>query len=164
MIEYCHTDFTQWEMLTSDQGELIAILDSVDDAAYIINQQYEVEYINSEVLAAFGPVEGRKCYQYFSNLENICPWCKHNIVIIEGKTYHREWFSAKDKRVYDLIATPLKAMDGEIVKLGICRDITKRKKEEEELKRYRSHLERLLDCDQYGLSAFQGYPCQPVES
>jgi len=145
MTEHIRPDPVRWELLCFVQGKLFSILDSMEDGVYIINQQYQTEYVNPTLQAGLGPVGGRKCYQYFHNREEPCPRCEYNEVVLTGQTYRREWYSAMTQRTYDLISGPLINADGSVSKLGIFRDITERKKAEKELKKYRGHLEELVE-------------------
>jgi signal transduction histidine kinase len=61
--------------------------------------------------------------------------------VLAGKTVRWEWHSRKMNRIYDLIETPVKNIDGSISKLTIFRDITKRKKAEEEIQKLNRELE-----------------------
>jgi PAS domain S-box-containing protein len=116
--------------LQADRNKLATILDSIEDGVYIVNQQYDIQYVNTVLQSQFGPIEGRKCYQYFHDLKEPCPWCQ-NQSVFAGKTVRWEWYSFKNQRTYDLIDTPLRNADGSISKLEIFRDITERKQAEE---------------------------------
>jgi len=134
------------DVLQVERNKLTTILDSMADGVYIVNQENDIEYINPVLQKEFGHVKGKKCYEYFHDREEICPWCK-NQEVFAGKTVRWEWYSFKNQRTYDLIDTPLRNSDGSISKLEIFRDITDRKKAEEALKvsesKYRTLLENL---------------------
>ena len=121
------------EALRLERDNLINILEAMEDGVYIVNQQYDIQYVNPVLQGDFGPFEGRKCYAYFHDREEVCPWCK-NRDVFAGKTVQWEWYSSKNQRTYDLIDTPLRNADGSMSKLEIFRDITERKRAEETLR------------------------------
>lgn len=104
---------------------LSTILDAMEDGVYIVNTNHEVTYTNQAMLTQFGPVQGRKCYQYLHDREEPCPWCKIEAVL-EGESIRRNRYSLKNQRTYDYIGTPFKSADGSVSKLGILRDMTER--------------------------------------
>ncbi len=109
------------------------ILNSMEDGVYIVNQQNDIEFVNTILMKDFGPYKEKKCFKYFHDRKEICPWCKNQYVFL-GKTVRWEWNSFKNKRTYDLIDTPLKNPDGSTSKLEIFRDITDLKEAEQKLK------------------------------
>jgi len=123
------------EALRSERQKLINILDSMVDGIYIVNQQYDIEYINPELEKEYGPVNGRRCYEYFEGRKEVCSWCR-NQDVFGGKTVRWEWYSTKTKKTYDLINTPLRNPDGSVSKLGIFRDITERTEAERRTREY----------------------------
>ncbi|MCK5192911.1 MAG: PAS domain-containing protein, partial [Desulfobulbaceae bacterium] len=129
--------------LQNKSDNLTGILDSMEDGVYIVNRQYDIEYINPALEKEFGQTEGKKCYEYFQDRKEVCPWCKIQEVF-KGKTVRWEWYSFKNKRTYDLIDTPLINPDGTISKLEIFRDVTEQKRAEEELKKHKENLEELI--------------------
>jgi len=128
------------EELRAERDKLKSVFAAMDDGVYIVDQDYNIEYVNPVLVADFGPYEGRKCHTYFHDREDVCPWCK-NPDVFAGKTVQWEWTSPKNGKTYDLIDAPLTNADGSISKLEIFRDITERKRAEKELEKHRNHLE-----------------------
>jgi two-component system cell cycle sensor histidine kinase/response regulator CckA len=120
------------DVLQLERNNLRNIFESIEDGIYIVNQRYDIQYVNLVLEKDFGPYEGVKCYRYFHDLDEVCPWCKIQDVLA-GKTVRWEWYSSKNERTYDLIDTPMKLSDGSIGKLEIFHDITERKKMEAQL-------------------------------
>ncbi len=122
------------EALLREKDNLVRVFEAIQDGIYVVDQQYNIQYVNPVLVKDFGPYEGRKCYKYFHDQEKACSWCK-NRDVFAGKTVRWEWYSLKSQRTYDLIDTPLKNADGSLSKLEIFRDITERKWAEDELQR-----------------------------
>jgi PAS domain S-box-containing protein len=119
------------ESLQLERDRLISILNSMEDAVAIMSPHYTVEYINPSMQSKYGAVSGRKCYQYFSGRDDVCPWCNNKEVISGGKTLKREAEPNRRGIIYEITDAPLKNADGSISKLSIFHDITEHKKVEQ---------------------------------
>jgi len=122
------------EQLMNEKNQLLNILDAMEDGVYIVNKDYDIEYINPVFKKELGAVKGHKCYEYFHKAKKICPMCK-NMDVFAGKTIRWEWSSPQNQRDYDIIDTPITNHDGSISKLSIFRDITERKIMEAKLRK-----------------------------
>ncbi len=129
--------------LQNERDNLGKILEAMKDGVYIVNQEFDIQYANSSMIKDLGSYKEKKCHEYFYNQKSVCSWCKFP-EILSGKTVHREWVFPKNGDTYDLIETPIKNQDGSISKLKIFRDITNRKRAEDEVKRQLSEKETIL--------------------
>jgi PAS domain S-box-containing protein len=132
------------KQLINERDDFMRILNTMADGVYVIDQDYNIHYVNSSLQEDFGAVGGRKCYKYFHDRERICPWCK-NADAFAGKTVRWEWYSSKTKKTYDVIDTPLKNAAGNTLKLEILRDITEYKRLERELRQEKDILQEYLN-------------------
>jgi len=136
------------DALGLESENIINIMRSMQDWVYIANDQYEIEYINPALRREFGPVEGKKCYEYFRYRKEICPWCRNQDVFL-GKTVRWEWNLSKKKKTYDVLSTPSINADGSVSVLSIFRDFTALKKAQKEIEErellYRSLTESVAD-------------------
>lgn len=118
------------EKVQNERNRLKNILDGMDDGVCIINQNYEIEYVNPVIERNFGKIKG-KCYKYFHNKKDKCPSCNIQEVL-EGKTKKREQYFSKTDKSYDLFNTPFINSDGSVSALQIFHDVTYRKKVEKQ--------------------------------
>jgi len=127
--------------LRSQTENILSILDAMEDGAYVISRDYDIEYVNRALEKELGKVRDRKCFAYFYEREEVCPWCKIQDVLT-GKTMRWERHSPKSGKTQDLIDIPLKNTDGSISKLAISRDITAFKRTENALRESEKFLKK----------------------
>jgi len=138
------------EALEGERNKLKAILDSMADGVYIVNQQHEVLYVNPVIQRDRGAVKGRKCYEYLHDLPEVCSWCK-NHEVLAGETIRWERYSTKTGKTYDLLDTPILYPDGTPCKLQFMRDVSDRKKIEKALRQSEKRYRMLVDTMSEGL-------------
>ena len=145
-----------------EHDRLLSLLESIPYGVYIIDQQYNIQYVNPVIKKEFGSINGRKCYDYLYDRSEMCPFCKNDIVFA-GKSILWDRYSHKNDRYYDLFDMPFKNPDGSISKIQIFNDISELKKNQETLKEKVVDAEiraRELNClleisrlfDQFGVS------------
>jgi PAS domain S-box-containing protein len=131
-----------------ERDNLNLIFESMADGVYMVSKEYEVEFMNKVLRDEFGDHIGDTCYQVFHGRKQPCPLCKL-LEVMERKSVRWEWYSRRMNKIYDLIETPLRNIDGTISKLTIFRDITERKKAEEEIQKLNRELElRVVDLEE----------------
>ena len=135
------------ERIKEERDNLNLIFESMIDGVYVVSEDYKVEFMNKVLRDESGNQVGDICYGVFHNREKPCPRCKHSDVT-KGNIVRWEWHSHKTNKTYDLIETPLKNIDGTVSKLTIFRDVTERKKAEEEIRKLNKELElRVVDLE-----------------
>lgn len=122
-----------------ERDNLRNIIDSMEDGVYIVNGNYDIEYINPVIERTFGPVEGKKCFEYFHDRSEPCPWCK-NSEVYAGKSVTWEWTSPKTGQTFELFDAPFRHADGRVSKIEFFHDITGRKQVENALMASESSL------------------------
>ncbi len=136
------------QALQLERNKLKGILDAMRDGVSIIDQNSLIQYINPVIEKEFGPVNGRKCYEYFHDRMEACPWCKI-FEVSAGKSIRWEQYFPKTEKTYELFDTPIINEGGTISKLAIFRDITDRKRAEMALReseeKYRMLVETMND-------------------
>jgi len=130
--------------LRLERNKLKTILGSMDDGVYIVNKDYDIEYVNPSIEKQFGAWKGRKCHIYFHGNEIPCPWCK-NAEVFAGESVRWEFYAATNDRIYDLFDTPVINTDGSVSKLEILHDITARVKDEQERARLAVAIEQAAE-------------------
>ena len=131
-------------MINNESKKLAATFEAMVDGVYVVDGDFNVEYINDVMIKIFGKGSGRKCYQIISKRDKVCPWCRAKEVFA-GKTIRWEHYIQDLDQTYDLIEFPLKNEDGTLSKVSIYRDITWRKKREEKLKVSEEDYRRLFE-------------------
>jgi signal transduction histidine kinase/sensor domain CHASE-containing protein len=134
-------NFEQTQVKINEERKfLLNIFSSLGDGVYVVNENYEIQYVNPAVVMEFGSWKGEKCYTYFHKRESTCHWCK-NDQVFKGETVHWEHYSPITKRTYDLLDTLVINPDGTKSKLEVIRDITEIVKDKKELKKLNEKLE-----------------------
>ena len=132
--------------MDKERAMLTAILDTIDDAIYVIDQHFNVEFMNQRMIDMFGDGMGRKCHDVINNSSTICPWCRSDQVF-QGQRQNWELYVAKVDKTFALTEFPLQYPDGSMAKMSIYRDVTRRKQQEAKLrasvKEYRNLFEHV---------------------
>ncbi len=116
------------------------VLDNMDDLAYIANEDLKLTFMNRAMQEIFGDSTGRYCYEVLHNESQVCSWCPMGKVF-KNRTVRDERMLGNQERTYEIVHTLLPEEDGLKQKLAVCRDITLRKKTEDDLKEANRELD-----------------------
>ena len=108
------------------EDRFLKFLDALDRCVCIVGRNFEIQYTNPACRREFGPLLGRKCYEYFDGLTSQCRSCG-NEEVLAGKSLQRRWTDERSGRTYDVRSTPLENDDGTVSNLKFLEDITERK-------------------------------------
>jgi len=109
------------------------ILGATKTGLDIIDEDFNIRYIDPEWQKIYGDPAGKKCYEYFTGRDKVCPSCGV-LRACETKTMtSAEGILPKEgNRPVQITTIPFQNAEGEWLYAEICIDITERKKTEEE--------------------------------
>ena len=114
------------------------------DGVYLVDAECNLLYANPALQEDFGPRDGRKCYEYFQQRGDACPWCKRREAFA-GKAVRWRWNSDRNDKTYDRIDSPVSDGAGGVLKLSILRDVTDIERAEESLRRGEQQFRELYE-------------------
>ena len=86
-------------MIDQDLMRFADIFDAMMDAVYVIDDDFNVQYMNEVMMKDYGEGIGQKCYQTIQKRDDICPWCKASEVF-HGESVHWEQHVPSQDRTY----------------------------------------------------------------
>jgi signal transduction histidine kinase len=119
-----------------ERDRLRRILDAMPDGVYMVGEDWQLQYVNPALLSRGGPLDCRKCFEYFHARTEPCEDCA-NPQVFAGASTHREYTTRNGGVTYDIQDVPVTGDDGKPARLVFLRDITERKSAE---LRDRQHL------------------------
>jgi PAS domain S-box-containing protein len=130
----------EWERTFNTIPDLIAILDTEHRIVMANKAMVDCLKVSPEQCA------GTKCYLAIHGFEQPPDYCPHTKTVKDGKIHSVEIH--EDILGGDVLVTcsPLRDQQGEITgSVHVARNVTEQKKAAEELKKYRDHLEQLVN-------------------
>jgi len=126
--------------LKKSEARLRAVLENMDDMAYIATEDYRLGFMNRAMREVFGDRVGETCYEVLHGERKVCSWCPMDKVF-RNRTLRDERHFGDRGRLYEVIHSPLPEEDGLKQKLAVCRDITERNKAEKDLQEANRELD-----------------------
>jgi PAS domain S-box-containing protein len=126
--------------LKESKSQLSVILENFDGLIYIVNENYEIEFMNKALEKRGGINDAGKCFNFLHGFESPCPWCSIEKVF-KGEIVKEEIFSPYDNKWYSSVTSPLLTPYEKITRAQtILIDITERKLNEAVLKENAENL------------------------
>ncbi len=139
----------QEEELQAERNKLQSIIDAMADGLTIQDGDYNIIYEGRLQRTIFGDHVGEKCYRVYEGRESICEGCPVEKAFKDGKSHtsERRTVTPSGEVVFwENTANPIRDARGEIVScLEIARNITERKRAEEELRLLSSVTQQVSD-------------------
>ncbi len=134
--------------LRESESQKRAILDGITTNIAFVNKNLEILWVNKASAISVGksPGEmiGHKCYELWADPQRPCEGCPTVKAWKTRKSEHAI-MNTPDGRVWEERGEPIFDQYGKLIGMvEIARDITERKRAEEELDKYREHLEELV--------------------
>ncbi|MBN2076179.1 MAG: ATP-binding protein [Dehalococcoidales bacterium] len=126
----------------TERDKMLGILNRMEDGVLITGPDYIIRFMNPSMEREFGNGIGIRCYEYLQGLKEPCSesCCLNNP---DGPPERRE-YSFNDGRTYDVILSPYIDTDGAVCQLSTFRNISQRKKVENDLKELNKMKSELL--------------------
>jgi PAS domain S-box-containing protein len=140
------------ETLKQERDMLENITKNIGAGLVIISKDYKILWMNNFLRQFTGASENNPCYSSFNTCTTICPNCGPKKIFegtssFDSREYCNKTEYNKDHPVwFELIATPIKDKDGNIIAaLELTVNTTEKKNMENKLAEYSQKLEKLVE-------------------
>lgn len=121
------------EEIKSLKKQIEFVLGATKTGLDIIDSEYKIKYVDPEWQKIYGDYYGKKCYEYFTDSNEICPNCGLKKAFETKSTVVTEKVLKKEgNREVQVTSIPFQERNGEWLVAQVYMDITERKKLEEE--------------------------------
>jgi len=129
--------------VASERKRLFDVLESIPVMVCLLTPDHHAAFANRSFREKFGESHGRHCYDFCFGNKEPCNFCESYKVLETGRPHHWQ-VKGTDGSIIDAYDYPFTDVDGSPLILEMDLDITKQKQNEEELAKYREHLEQLV--------------------
>ena len=129
----------------NEKARTEAIIAALGEGLSIQDRDFRIIYQNRIHREIKGDCQGRLCHEAYEGKDTVCDNCPVAMVFGDGKRHsvEKEVVLRGEPANVELVASPLRDSTGEIVAaIEIARNITSRKKTEEEIRELNSHLQK----------------------
>jgi len=116
----------------TERDKMLGILNRMEDGVIITGPDYLIRFMNPSMSREFGNGIGKRCYEFLKGLKEPCSMSCN--LTDPDRPPERQEYSFQDGRTYDVILSSYIDTDGVVCQLATFRNISQRKKVENELK------------------------------
>ncbi len=120
----------------------ISAIDDIGVGLYVSDNDYKIRSMNKTLIGWFGDQHGNICYKAIMDQEYPCSCCQTKNVI-EQHNMTSSQFTRSDERTFEIVLTSIYNSDGTTSNMGMIRDITEQKRQEEHKLETSRHEEQL---------------------
>ena len=138
------------EALRESEKGILSILDNSPEMILRLDIDLNILWGNKTARDVNPDLLGKRCYEAFIGIKEPCEGCPCKKAMEAGKiemdtVYHSTMKGVRAESYWECIGVPVNDNQGEIIGgIKIARNVTERKRAEEELKKHRDHLEELV--------------------
>jgi len=138
------------KMIVHAKQEWERTFDAASEMIMILDREYRIVRVNETMAKRFGVAPaamiGQPCYTYFHGSQEPPSFCPHTQLLADGRKHTAEIHGEQLSGDLLLSVSPIFDADGQLISsVHIVYDITERKRAEVELRKYREHLEELVE-------------------
>ena len=147
-----------YEAVSRGKREWEQTFDAVPDMISIIDKNHTILRVNRAMAERCGakPEEliGRACYEVMHNMVEPPSYCPHSLLMQDGRNHLGEVEEKKLNGFFDITVSPLLDSDGRITaSVHVARDVTERKKAEEERRKMEQKYQQTQKLESLGVLA-----------
>ncbi len=131
------------ELIQTERQRLFEVMEALPAMVSLRRPDHLISFANRSFREKFGDPEERRCFEMRHGRTEPCEDCETFLPLENGETHHRE-VSFPDHTLMEAYDFPFKDLDGSPLVLEMGLDITDRRRAEDEVRKYREHLEELV--------------------
>jgi PAS domain S-box-containing protein len=134
--------------IEDEKAKSEAVIAAIPDGISIQDLDFRVLYQNEVHRSLVGDQAGNLCYEKYAHSDDICPGCPVALSFSDGKNHVLEKSRTRENGTIfiEIHSSPLRNAKGEIVAgIEAVRDITERKRAEQELKMFSQAINEAMD-------------------
>ena len=137
--------------IKQERDMLEGITENIGAGLVIVDKDYRILWTNNYLKNPYGDLSNKLCYSTFNTLKKVCQDCGPKKIFEGAQSDSREYFNVDLHKKgmpcwFELIATPIKDKDGQVVAaLELTVDITEKKELEEKIREERNKLEAITE-------------------